>query len=49
MQLGRSELVKTLEAGALALTLMLLALAQSPTASSNFGLLVDTVSFSSRR
>jgi hypothetical protein len=49
MQLGRSELIKTLEAGAFALTLILLALAQSPAASSNFGLLVDTVSFSSSR
>lgn len=49
MPLGRSEFIKALEAGAFALTLMLLALAQSPGASSNVGLLVDTVSLSSSR
>jgi hypothetical protein len=49
MQVGRSELIKTLEAGAFALTLILLALAQSPAASSGFGLLADTVSLSSSR
>lgn len=49
MQLGRSELIKTLEAGAFALTLILLALAQTPAASSSFGLLADTMSLSSPR
>jgi hypothetical protein len=49
MQVGRSELIKTLEAGAFALTLILLALAQSPAASSGFGLLADTVSLSNSR
>ncbi len=49
MQLGRSELIKTLEASAFALTLILLALAQSPAAPNNLGFLLDTVSVSSSR
>lgn len=49
MQIGRSELIKTLEAGAFALTLILLALAQAPAASNHLGLLFDTVSLSSSR
>jgi hypothetical protein len=49
MPLRRSELIKTLEAGAFALTLILLALAQSPAAPTNLGFLLDTVSLSSSR
>ncbi|MBW4691703.1 MAG: hypothetical protein KME27_08020 [Lyngbya sp. HA4199-MV5] len=49
MQLGRSELIKTIEAGAFALTLILLALAQSPAAPDHAGFLLDTVSLSSSR
>lgn len=49
MQLGRSELIKTLEAGAFALTLILLALAQVPAVPGNLGLLIDTVSLSHSR
>ncbi|GEM_PF-1271333 len=43
MQLERSELIKTIEAGMFALTLILLALAQSPASSARFGLMADTL------
>ncbi len=43
MKVGRSELVKTLEAGAFAFTLILLALVQAPSASSRFGLFADAL------
>ncbi len=42
MQIGRSELIKTLEAGAFAFTLILLALVQAPSTSNHVGLVVDT-------
>lgn len=49
MQIGRSELIKTLEAGTFALTLILLALAQAPSTSNYVGLVVDTTALSNSR
>ena len=49
MQIGRSEFIKTLEAGAFAMTLILLALAQAPSTPSYVGLVVDTALLSNSR
>jgi hypothetical protein len=49
MQIRRSELIKTLEAGGFALTLILLALAQAPSTSNYIGLVGDTASLSNSR